>query len=85
MGTKEPTFTTGLEKMYIPALGERRNRKYKGLYHRARMVAWCLFALLTLCAYLLGMSLYGGHVLQQRLLDKSITVIMPTGKVLTGK
>lgn len=49
---------------------QKRDRKYKGRYQRARTVAWCSFGLLTVCAYLLGMSLYGGHVLQQRLQDK---------------
>ena len=64
---------------------QKRDRKYKSKYKRAKTIAWCLFGLLTLCAYLLGMSLYGGHVLQQRLADKDVTIIMPTGKTLTGK
>ena len=69
---------------YRPTLAVKRNRKYKSRYHRASTIAWCLFAMLTLCAYLLGMSLYGGHVLSQRLTDKDITVIIPSGaRVLT--
>jgi len=59
---------------YKPALAVKRDRKYKSKYQRAKMVAWCLFALLTLCAYLLGMALYGTHTLQQRLNDsKTVT------------
>jgi len=54
---------------YKPALAVKRDRKYKSKYQRAKTIAWCLFALLTLCAYLLGMSLYGAHTLQQRLND----------------
>jgi hypothetical protein len=72
-----------LKKMYVPALGERRNRKYKSLYQRTRIIAWSLFWLLTLVAYLLGMSLYGGHVLQARLEHAKTTIILPNGALTT--
>lgn len=70
---------------YKPVLAVKRDRHYKRKYQQAKTAVITLMVLFVLMALVMAWTLRGNLALQQRFNDKDITVVMPTGKTLTGK
>ena len=72
-------------KQFTPDLGKKVDRRYKWRYLLYKKIAIALGVMLLGAAYLLVMSLRGNLNLAKQLQESKTPIILPSGKVLTGK
>lgn len=70
---------------YKPVLAVKRDRHYKCKYQQAKTAVITLLVLFVLMALVMAWTLRGNLALQQRLNDKSVTIIMPNKTIAHSK